>query len=572
MTTYARLALSFCLVLVVSACIAGQATVTPSEDIALESAAEAMATATESAPINTPTRLPTVTATATDSLSATVPPTVTQVPATETPMATNTRPETTEDPANSTTGPTPTGAAAIVATATPISATPTVVQATPLPSGETSSSISPAPVGAAAPRYYETTISIPTYGYEAAFVLTQPDDPIYPYPRLDFSQVGPPVSRSYMAIVLENGFVSLTIVPDLGGRIYRWVDKATGRHLLYENPVVKPTSWGYRGWWLAAGGIEWAFPVAEHGLNEWRPWNYSVGNTAYGFGVTVSDVDDHTGMEVGVTISLDTGHAYVTIQPWATNNTGEAHQFQLWLNAMIAMGGNHVSGPTQFVIPASEVTIHTAADGGVPGSGSPMSWPFYGGRDLSWYSNWNGYIGFFAPTIYAGFTGIYDHAIDQGIVRSFNPGWPAGTKIFGPSTLSSSYWTDDSSNYIELWSGATGSFWNYGTLNPGKSFGWAEHWYPVHGIGGFNYANRHATLRLSETGIGAEVAVAVSGGISGKVTLWAGGQLTAEWPLSISPGQAFRATWTRPAGVEGSLGLRLEGVDGAVIAQTGQVP
>ena len=418
----------------------------------------------------------------------------------------------------------------IIPTNTPIPLPPTEVPATavpPTPAANDDYTLSPAPVAVAPPSIYETTVTIPTYGYESGFQPTLPEDIIYPYPRLNFNLVGPLALRTYQAVILENGFVSVTILPELGGRIYRWVDKATGRQLLYNNPVVKPTNWGYRGWWLSAGGIEWAFPVEDHGLNEYRPWNHTVESTEYGQGVTVSNVEDRTGMEVGATISLGVGHAYLTIQPWARNNTAEAHPFQLWLNALVTLGGNAISDQTQFIIPAGEVIIHSTTDSGVPPSGSSMSWPFYGGRDISWYRNWAGYLGFFAPVVSHGFTGIYDHAVDQGIVRSYSPGWPAGTKIFGPGTLSPAHWTDGNSSYIELWSGATSSFWSNGTLNPGESFGWAEYWYPVHGIGGFTYANRTAALKLIDTGSGAEVGVAVSGGVSGVINLYAGGQLVA---------------------------------------------
>jgi hypothetical protein len=458
-------------------------------------------------------------------------------------------------------------------TAPPAAETAVVTDATtPIATSVAATSLPPPPVGAAQPTIHETSITIPTYNYEAAFLPTAPDDPIYPYPRLDPALVGPPSPRTYRAIVLENGFVAITILPELGGRIYQWRDKATGRQLLYANPVIKPTSWGYRGWWLAVGGIEWSFPVDEHGLNEWRPWQVSTGSTAYGLSVTVSDVDDHTGLEVGATISLDAGHAYVTIQPFARNNTAVAQPYQLWLNAMLTLGDNTVSDQTQFIFPASEVVIHSTDDGGVPGSGSSMSWPIYNGRDLSWYGNWNGYLGFFVTAVAHGFSGVYDHAADQGIVRAYTPGWPAGTKLFGPGTLSPAYWTDDNSSYIELWSGATGSFWSYATLNPGESFSWTEHWYPVHGLGGFNFANRTAALRLNDNGGSAEIGVAVSGGVSGHIILWAGGQEAANWPVTIYPGQAFRATWTRPSTLTGALGLQLVYNDGTVAAQTGLVP
>ena len=528
------------------------------------------------APMLTDTAIPSATPSAT--ALSTRQPTSTDPPAGSATMTPDPVSDPTSSPAPPTTPAPETTPATVLPSPTfvPTLATPDSPSLTPSPLAETAVApapdLPPPPVGPEAPRVYETTLTIPTYNYEQAFQATAPDDPIYPYPRLDLSQVGPPVPRTYQAVVLENGYVALTILPELGGRVYRWVDKATGRQLLYENPVVKPTHWGYRGWWLSAGGIEWAFPVEEHGLNEWRPWTYSTGYTAHGLAVTVSNVEDRTGMAVGATISLDADHAYVTLQPWARNDTAEAHPYELWLNAMLTLGGNAVSGRTQFIVPASQVTVHSTGDGGLPGPGAAMNWPVYGGRDMSWYSNWGGYLGFFVPSVWSGFVGLYDHDADQGIVRVFTPGWPAGTKFFGPAGLSPTLWTDDGSQYVELWSGATSSFGQCATLNPGEQIGWVERWYPLNGLGGFNHANVAAALRLTDTGGGAQVGVAVSALTTGHVTLWAGGQEAARWSLTLYPGQAFRIDWARPSDLNVGLGLTLTDANGALIAQTGEVP
>lgn len=426
--------------------------------------------------------------------------------------------------------------------------------------------------GPAAPLLYETTITLLTYDKSAALIETSPDDPVYPYPRLDFGKIGPPAPQAYRAIVLENGYVSVTILPELGGRIYRWVDKASGRHLLYENKVVKPTQWGYRGWWLSVGGIEWAFPVEEHGLNEWRPWEATTGYTAHGLAVTVSDQDDRTGMEVGATISLDADHAYITIQPWARNDTNAAQEYQFWLNGMLTLGADLVSEQTQFIIPAEAVIVHSTGDTTLPAPGEWMSWPIHAGRDFSWYGNWAAHLGFFVPNLSHGFVGVYDHSADQGIVRAFTPGWPPGTKLFGPAGLSSRYWTDDETDYVELWSGATASFAGNATLGPGESVQWTERWYPVRGMSGFTYANESAALRLVDTGGGAQVGVAVSARTNGQLSLWAGSQLVANWPINLLPGQALNAEWSRPSNVIGPLGLKLEDNQGVVLARTGNVP
>ncbi len=426
-----------------------------------------------------------------------------------------------------------------------------------------------APTSAAsAPQLSKTTVSIPTYNYQDGFIETDESDPIYPYPRLDVYQIviGEPEAHSYEAVILENDYISVMVLPQLGGRLYSLKDKATGRELLYQNPVIKPTDWGYREWWLAAGGIEWTFPVADHGLNEWRPWTYSTTANS----ITVSDVDDRTGMEVGAILSLDADHSYLTIQPWAHNLSSSAQPYQLWLNGMLAPGGNTVSENTQFIVPAEEVTVHSTGDEALPGEGSVLSWPVYDGRDLSFYGNWNGWLGFFAPTD-GGFSGVYDHDNQQGLVRAHDSGGPGGLKIFGPSTLPSYIWTDDDSNYVEMWSGATSSFDQYATLEAGDRVDWTEYWYPINETGGFDFANKTAALRLQNTESGAEVALAVSTPTAGELLLYAGNKEVASWPVDMDPGESLQASWTRSAAQDGALGLRLLS-GGQTLAQTGQVP
>ncbi|MGC9348231.1 MAG: DUF5107 domain-containing protein [Anaerolineae bacterium] len=446
-------------------------------------------------------------------------------------------------------------------TSTPIPAISTPTGTTPAPAHPTSGPV----------RVAETQLVLQTYGYEAAFQKTEPDDPVYPYPRLDPDKVTSPQPRSYRAIVLENNYVSLTILPELGGRIYRWVDKATGRRLLYENPVVKPTGWGYRGWWLAAGGIEWAFPVEEHGLNEWRPWSYEVRTLGDGIAVVVSDVEERTGMTVGVEISLDSSHKYVTLSPWVRNTTDVAQEFQYWLNAMITLGNNRVADGTHLILPTDEVIVHSTGDNSLPGEWQPLTWPIYEGRDLSYYGSWESYLGFFAPKVTEGFVAIYDMEADQGIVRSFTPGWPIGTKFFGPGSLPSGLWTDDDSTYVELWSGVTPTFADTAKLAAGDSLGWTERWYPVHDLGGITTANAEAALNVKATERGAKIGCAVTAPTRGNLTLWVNGEPIEIWNISLTPLEALAITWTRPHGVVGDVSLTLTDANGERLAEVGPV-
>jgi hypothetical protein len=188
------------------------------------------------------------------------------------------------------------------------------------------------PIDPSAPWIEQGTITISSYQYDHpdCLIVTSPGDFVYPYPRLNHDCVmqKPLIERTFNAITLHNSYVAVTVLPELGGRLYRWQDKVTGRQLLYANPVLKPTAWGNRGWWLASGGIEWAFPTDEHGLNEYRPWDYSTEVLSDTVSITVSDVEDQTGMTVGVTITLDADHTYMTLAPFVLNDTAVSHPYQ----------------------------------------------------------------------------------------------------------------------------------------------------------------------------------------------------------------------------------------------------
>lgn len=438
---------------------------------------------------------------------------------------------------------------AVAATATP--------QVTPLPTG------SPAATPLVGPVTWEGDITLTTYGWEQALVPTAPDDPVYPYPRLDFGAVGGPAPRAYRAVYMENSYVRLVVVPELGGRILRWTDLTTGQLLTYANPVIKPTGWGIRGWWLATGGIEWAFPTDEHGLNEYRPWQYErLWN-----GVRVWDTDDRTGLTVEVALRLDADHSYVTIVPRISNPGNEARPFQFWANAMLTLSGaNAPSQKLVFVLPDDAVTVHSSGDGSLPGAGQSMGWPVHNGRDFSRYSEWRSYLGVFGHPVGAGFAGAYDLGSEQGMVRLYPHTVARGAKLFCMGDLDAGLWTDDGSRYFELWGGLTPTFWDYATLQPGGSITWSERWYPVSGIGGYNWANEEAAIRLTPTGESAEVAVATTRAGMVTVVLRRGGAEVQRWQAVIAPGCPFRASGG-PA-QQGEWGVQLWSGD-ALLAQMG---
>ena len=319
-------------------------------------------------------------------------------------------------------------------------------------------------------RIYEQVMTLRAYDWQAALVPTTEDDAVYPYPRLDHDKVGPLQDITTTVVILESSGIRLTIAPEFGGRILRWHDKRQDREMLYVNPVIKPTRWGFRGWWFGAGGIEWAFPTNEHGLNEWSPWRYSIW-TGPGFAsVTVADREKRTGLDVSVTIVLYSDDR-VSFRPKIVNRTGQPHKFQFWINSMIPY-----SEDLRFNLPAQQVEIHSTGDATLPKGGETMPWPASGERDFSRPSEWHQYLGVFAAPALSGRASVDNTTTGVSVRRAFPYRVARGVKLFLLGDLPASLYTDDDSRYVEMWGGYTRTFDEDATIQPGQIIGWHEWW------------------------------------------------------------------------------------------------
>ena len=414
------------------------------------------------------------------------------------------------------------------------------------PASETSSTPSgralPAPriLSRGAVTLSETSVTLPTYDYASALLPTTADDPIYPAPRLDQSRVGPPTPKVYRALVLENDFLRLTILPELGGRIYRWEDKVAGRDILYHNPVVKPTRWGARGWWLAVGGMEWGAGLPDHGLYEYLPWRAETVADSRSASVRLyQTVRDGVTVAIEIGLSADARFFAVTVE---LRNPGQDPVFtHFWSNAMLApAGSNQVDPESRLVWPADQFTVHSSANSQSFAMGATIDWPTGNGVDASRLSNWPTQLSFFAePGAQQGAVGLVDPTGDLAVVRSFPPRTVPGIKSFYGPGLDSALWTDgEDGRYFELWGGPSANFDTPITLAPEQSLRWTEQWYTVPGLGLFSAANAHVALALVPSSAGVELRLA---GVSSaalesglRLSVRADDQLVFNQPVSLS--------------------------------------
>jgi uncharacterized repeat protein (TIGR01451 family) len=356
-----------------------------------------------------------------------------------------------------------------------------------------------------------TTLTIDTYPFAPYLTMHHSDAYNIDYPYLDWTAYEAsnpqPLPHDYAALVVENPWLRLTFLPELGGRLYGLTVKATGEQLLYQNPVIKPTDWGppEQGWWLAAGGVEWCLPVDEHGYEWGVPWDYEVLTATAGVTVTLWDSDAPDRLRARISVFLPADRAAFQVSPRLENPTATSLAFKFWHNAMLAPGAANTVGPDlSFVLPLDQVTVHSRGDDQLPGPGQAMDWPVYDGIDYSRLGNWNRWLGFFArPQAQAGWAGIYDVAARRGLARTFDPQVAVGVKGFAfgwGDPIPSTRWTDDGSTYVELHGGPSPTFWDTITLDPGQSLAWTETWLPLRDLPALSVAANEVALGLDAEG------------------------------------------------------------------------
>ena len=398
---------------------------------------------------------------------------------------------------------------------------------------------------------YETTLSIPTYPYAAFTEEVISTENRWTYRRFNqaaYEASNPqPLPWSYTAVVLENELLRITMLPDLGGRVYQVIFKPTGNNEMYENPVIKPSPWGppEQGGWLAAGGIEWGLPVEEHGYVWGDPWGHITvpyDETRTGVTLFMPNQEDHLRAEVDVI--LRAGEAAFTLQPRISNPTGQAVDYQFWLDALLAPGPANRPGPNlRFILPTEQVTVHSRGDASLPEAQAAMAWPLYAGRDNSRLGNWTQFLGFFErPAAHGPFAAVYDEDADEGIVRVFPPAATRGSKFFAlgwDNPTNPIAYTDDGSAYVELHGGVTPTFWDRATLAAGDTTSWQETWFPVAGIGGVSYADGNGAVHLRNGADGLEVGVFPIRSVAGRLLVAVDGQLILEEDVTVGPAQPF---------------------------------
>ncbi len=384
---------------------------------------------------------------------------------------------------------------------------------------------------------------------------------VYPLPVIDYVETQPEM-RSWQAVHLENEFLRLMIMPEIGGRIHVGMDKRTGYDFFYRQNVIKPALVGLAGPWIS-GGVEFNWPQ-HHRPATFMPVEVAIEREADG-SVTIwcSDHDPMTRMKGMHGVCLRPGKAYVEVKVRLYNRTEDTQTFLWWANVAtrvhegyqsffprdVRFAADHAKrAVTEYPLSQGQyygIDYGQRARSGVPLHERPRQFVpdgSYAPNDLGWYANIP------VPTSYmivgsrGDFFGGYDHEAAAGTVAVANhhisPGkkqWTWGNHEFGYA------WdrnlTDADGPYVELMSGVyTDNQPDFSFLAPGETKTFSQFWYPIGSIGVPDLASVDGALRMERHERGVAVHLQMTSERRGSsVVLRANGTELARWAGDLAP-------------------------------------
>lgn len=327
----------------------------------------------------------------------------------------------------------------------------------------------------------EKVMDLPTYPFSDPTPVATPSNPIYPYFRYDGFSANK-VTQGWKVVELENPYIKVSLLPEVGGKVWGAVDKTTNKEFLYQNHVIKFRDIAMRGPWTS-GGIEFNFGIIGHVPSTANPVDYTTEKKADGsVSCYVSSYEWVTATWWTVEVNLPADKAYFTTNTTWHNTSAVEQPYYQWMNA-----GYSAKGNAHFMYPGTNYIGH---------GGEAYNFPIDPeGHDLSWYekNNFGGSKSEHVLGKYNDFYGIYWEDNNYGSVHHSKYADKLGMKIFLWSLArDGGIWedllTDNDGQYIELQSGrmfnqpATNSAYTpfkHTIFDPQATDKWTEYWFPV---------------------------------------------------------------------------------------------
>ena len=326
---------------------------------------------------------------------------------------------------------------------------------------------------------------------------------VYPYPVIEkISDTC--TEKTYHALFLENEYIKVMILPELGGRVQMAYDKIKRRHFIYYNHVIKPALVGLAGPWIS-GGIEFNWPQ-HHRPSTFMPVDYTIERKKDGSAVVWVNERERMFHQKGMAgFILRPGRAVLEIQGRLCNPTPIPQTFLWWANPAVAVNEHY-----QSVFPDD---VHAVFDHGKRdvsrypiATGTYYKMDYSAGVDISRYKNIPVPTSYMAVNSKYNFVGGYENDTRAGVLHvadhHISPGkkqWTWGNGDFGQA------WdrnlTDADGPYIELMTGVyTDNQPDFTWLQPYEEKTFTQYFMPYRELGVVKNASSDLLMNLEETG------------------------------------------------------------------------
>lgn len=355
---------------------------------------------------------------------------------------------------------------------------------------------------------WEEEVIIPTYGigkpdknpmFFEKRIYQGSSGVVYPNPVIE-KIYDEKADKAYKGLFLENEYLKIMILPELGGRIQMAYDKIKQRHFIYYNQVIKPALVGLTGPWIS-GGIEFNWPQ-HHRPSTFDPVDYKIEENPDGsMTVWVNEVEQmfHTKGLAGFT--LYPGKAYIEIKAKLLNRSNLPQTFLWWANPAVKVNDHY-----QSVFPSDVNAVFDHGKRDVStfpiATGTYYKVNYAPGTDISMYKNIPVPTSYMAINSAYDFVGGYEHDSKGGLLHVANhhvsPGkkqWTWGHSDFGQA------WdrnlTDEDGPYIELMTGMfTDNQPDFTWLLPNEEKSFTQYFMPYQELGMVKNATKDILLAL----------------------------------------------------------------------------
>ena len=293
---------------------------------------------------------------------------------------------------------------------------------------------------------------IPTYGMDAPnpnpmFFFGQnsqgAEGRIYPYPYYD-NLTNVKSDKTYHLIYLENEYLKISVLPEIGGRLFSGLDKTNNYDFIYRQHVIKPSLIGLLGAWIS-GGIEWNIPHHHRATTfvpvQWSKEEHPDGSKT----IWVGELEIRQRMSWAVGYTLRPGSSVLECSVRILNRTPMVNNMLCFANVAVAPNDTYqvIFPPTTQWSTGHSKTVFNP-------------YPLVDSLDISWYKNNSKSASWFCWNYQEDFIAGYDHGKNTGTMSVSDHNIVPGKKFFtwGVNSMWDKILTDNDGPYLEIMVGA----------------------------------------------------------------------------------------------------------------------